>query len=560
MINYIRFFLYGAILVVAFLLFQSWQEERQARLPSATTTQPSTQIVPPGEIVPSSTVIHNLKQLHAVSHQKPTVSKPHQLIHIQTPLLMVDVDMHGGEIVRTALVKYAKTRYQNEPVVLLNDQPGTFYIAKDGLMQAGEATQHDVLTYRAKQTNYTWVQGQKSLVIPIEARTKQGLLVTKTLTFKPDTYVIQIDMTVKNASLRSWSGNYFMQLSRNSTTAARKKILGRFSSFFGIAVSSDQKPYQKHSFKSLQKENYSDNIRGGWLAMLQHYFLGAWIPNANDTYHYYTRFNSDGICSAGMVSQQLTLKPGDSHTFQGRFYSGPKITSRLRAIAPHLELTVDYSSIAFFSILSQFLFRIMNLIHKFVGNWGWSIILVTLLIRLAFYRLSAVSYKSMVSMRRLQPKVKQLKERYGSDRQKLQQAVMELYRKEKINPLGGCLPMLIQIPVFLALYWVLIESVELRQAPFIMWIQDLSVRDPYYLLPILMGLSMFIQQKLGPQANDPTQAKVMLFLPLVLTLLFLKFPAGLVLYWVVNNLFSIAQQWYVTKKYSHPSKRLAYKK
>jgi len=314
---------------------------------------------------------------------------------------------------------------------------------------------------------------------------------------------------------------------------------------WGGAITSPDKAYQKISFSDMLDGNLSKNVKGGWAVMQQHYFLSAWIPNKQKTNHYYTSVSQNGIYTIGFVGPRLKIAPGDKLSTKTTFYAGPQLSDRLQAIAPNLDLTVDYGWLWFISIA---IFWLMKKIYLLIGNWGWSIVLVTIAIKALFYKLSATSYRSMAKMRRLAPKIKALKERVGNDKQKMSQATMELYKKEKVNPFGGCLPILIQIPFFIALYYVLIESVELRQAPFIFWIHDLSIKDPFYVLPVLMGISMFIQQKLSPAPPDPIQAKMMMLLPVVFTVFFLNFPAGLVLYWFVNNTLSILQQWYVMRK------------
>jgi YidC/Oxa1 family membrane protein insertase len=326
--------------------------------------------------------------------------------------------------------------------------------------------------------------------------------------------------------------------------------MGRESAFIytynGAVVSSSWDPYEKVKYDDMAtwKPEQSYN-KGGWAAMLQHYFLGAWIPTKDEANHFYTKALADGRYMLGLSSEERSVAPGQSTHFNTQLYTGPKDQSRLAAIEPNLRLTVDYGVL---DILSKPLFWLMSKLHGFLNNWGLSIIAITILIKLLFYPLSAASYKSMANMKRLSPKLQQLKERYGDDRQKMSKAMMDIYKKEKINPLGGCLPILIQIPVFIALYWVLLGAIELRQAPFYLWIHDLSQKDPYYVLPLLMGISMFVQQKLNPPPMDPVQQKVMQALPFIFTLFFAFFPAGLVLYWVVNNVLSITQQWYITKK------------
>jgi YidC/Oxa1 family membrane protein insertase len=301
----------------------------------------------------------------------------------------------------------------------------------------------------------------------------------------------------------------------------------------------------KQSFDDIQDQNLSRDVVEGWAAMLQHYFVGAWVPPADETQRYYTRALKGERYVIGMIGPTLTAAPDSTVTAKSRLWVGPKLQHDMEAIAPGLELTVDYGKL---TVIAKPIFWLLEKIHGVVGNWGWAIIILTLLIKLAFYKLSETSYKSMANMRKLAPRLKSLKERYGDDKQKLNQAMMDMYKKEKVNPLGGCLPVLVQIPVFIALYWVLLESVEMRQAPFALWIQNLSAPDPYFILPLIMGATMIIQQKLNPAPMDPMQAKVMMILPIVFTVFFAFFPSGLVLYWVVNNTLSIAQQYVITKR------------
>jgi YidC/Oxa1 family membrane protein insertase len=295
----------------------------------------------------------------------------------------------------------------------------------------------------------------------------------------------------------------------------------------------------------MQKANLNREVTGGWTAMIQHYFVGAWIPPGEQAERYYTRALQDERYVIGLIGPSLTVEPGSEQSSSARLFVGPKLQHRMEAVAPGLELTVDYGKLTF---IAEPIFWLLEKIHSLVRNWGWSIIFLTILIKLAFFKLSETSYKSMANMRKLAPRLQALKERYGDDKQKLNQAMMDMYKKEKVNPLGGCLPVLVQIPVFISLYWVLLESVEMRQAPFMLWIQNLSSPDPYYILPLIMGATMLIQQKLNPAPMDPMQAKVMMVLPVVFTVFFAFFPSGLVLYWVVNNTLSIAQQYVITKR------------
>jgi YidC/Oxa1 family membrane protein insertase len=322
------------------------------------------------------------------------------------------------------------------------------------------------------------------------------------------------------------------------------------STYFGAAVSSPANRYQKIAFKDMQEKNFAETIQGGWAAMVQHYFVGAWIPPNTQSYDYYSKVTPNKLYVIGFVGPAVSISPHNSAVFNVKLYLGPAIAKYLEAAAPGLKLTIDYG---WFWFIADIIFWMMEGIYKVVGNWGLAIILVTVIIKALFYYLSAKSYRSMSALKQLQPRIEMLKQQFGDDKQKLTQATLELYRHEKVNPMSGCLPILVQIPVFIALYWVLVENVQFRQAPFYFWIHDLSQSDPYYVLPILMGLSLFLQQRLNPPPPDPMQAKVMMLMPVIFTALFFNFPSGLMLYWIVNNTLSFLQQWYIMKQY-HPEK------
>jgi YidC/Oxa1 family membrane protein insertase len=417
-----------------------------------------------------------------------------------------------------------------------------YFVAQSGLLASqGEAPDHHAL-FSAEQTDYVLADGQNELKVRLHWSNEDGIQVSKVFTFHRDSYKVDLDVEVQNAGQQAWKGRAYQQLQR--TEMARESMF--LYTYTGGVVSSSWDPYEKIEFSEMGewKPEQSYNT-GGWIAMLQHYFFGAWIPASDSANHFYSKALPDGRYLLGLSGEEKTVAPGASAHFASRLYAGPKEQHRLEKIHKDLRLTVDYGML---DILAKPVYWVLEKLHGLFGNWGLAIIFITLIIKLLFYPLSAASYKSMANMRRLSPKLQALKERYGDDRQKMSQAMMEIYKKEKINPLGGCLPILVQIPVFISLYWVLLGSVEIRQAPFYLWIHDLSVRDPYYVLPLIMGVSMFIQQKLNPPPMDPVQAKVMQALPIIFTAFFAFFPAGLVLYWVVNNILSIAQQWYITRK------------
>ena len=374
---------------------------------------------------------------------------------------------------------------------------------------------------------------------------ENGIQVVKTYEFKRGDYLINLKHTISNQSESSWTGSQYRQIQRSRPLETSKLLY----TYTGSVVYNDEIKYEKVDFDDMEDKPFQLQSKGGWAAMIQHYFLSAWIANPEEINLLYSIANTKrypATYTIGMRSDNQQIAAGSEGEFSSQLFVGPKIVKRLEEISPGLELTVDYGALTF---LSKPLYWLLSFFNGLVGNWGVAIILLTLLVKALFYKLSEKSYRSMARMRKVGPRLAALKERFGDDRQKLNQAMMELYKTEKINPMGGCLPLLIQMPVFIALYWALLESVELRQAPFIFWIKDLSVMDPYYILPIIMGISMVIQQKLSPTPMaDPVQAKMMMALPLIFTVFFAFFPSGLVLYWVANNILTISQQWVITKR------------
>lgn len=551
-----RIVLYTALALIGLSLWNTWQIDYPAKPPL--TQAPTSQLTQEGHLLPqinqnepSSAAIHS-----TTTDEQSNASNPAQLVQIKTDVLDVAIDLKQGDIVNGQLLEYPlNVEEKNKPFPLLQNNAGERYVANSSLfISSGQNVKSLDLGFTTAQQSYQLNPDQNQLTVTLDGKNEDGLAVKKEFTFTKGSYLVDVNYKIINNGVTEWKGYLNTQLLRSSPKEDKSSIF-HVGSFTGASYSNPGvNRYQKVSFGDMSKNNLDVDAKGGWIAMQQHYFLSAWIPHANSENKFYTRA-MNGDFTIGSVSQPIVVQPQQQKEIGAKLYIGPEITSVLKSISPSLDLTVDYGILWF---VSSLLFSLMKAIYNFVGNWGWSIVLVTVLIKLAFYRLSATSYKSMAGMRKLQPKLQALRERYGDDKAKISQATMELYRQEKVNPLGGCLPIIIQIPVFIALYWVLLESVELRQAPFIFWIKDLASPDPYHVLPLIMGATMLIQQKLNPAPPDPMQAKIMMFLPVLFTGLFWNFPSGLVLYWIVNNTLSILQQWYITRKYSDdkPVKKL----
>jgi len=469
-----------------------------------------------------------------------------QRITVTTDTLSLTIDTNGGDIREARLLQYGATEDPSQPFHLMADNGPLIYMAQNGLATMSQAklpapTHKDV--YQTAKTNY--VMSGDTLSVPL-TWTQDGIKVTKTYTFTKGKYLIDISYKVENSASEVWAGSLYSQLVRNPYNPDESWMMYTYTGSVLYDGNAEEK-YVKHSFGDLTTQPVSGrNVTGGWAAMIQQYFLTAIVPDQDAQNSYYAKPLAEGRYAVGVVEPKIEVAPGQSGVVSSQLYIGPENTKQLAEIAPGLELTIDYGILTF---LAEPLFWLIDWIYSFVGNWGVAIIILTILIKLVFYKLSEASYRSMARLRKFQPKLKQLKENYGDDKAVFQQKMMKLYKEEKINPLGGCLPIFIQMPVFIALYWVLLYSVEMRQAPFMLWIQDLSAQDPYYILPVIMGVTMYIQQKLNPSAMmDEMQQKVMKMLPFIFTFFFMFFPAGLVLYWVVNNILSVAQQWYITKK------------
>ena len=552
-----RFFLYIALAFVLYLIWLTWQQEHAPQptppqIAEAPSLESEDDKPPASEDLPEISSTSTTEEVEPEPTAAKTTLTKSQSIKVRTDVLDLIIDTRGGDIRQLDLPTYpVSLKQKDQPFRLLHSDQQT-YIAQSGLRHDkvnGKAvrgniapTHHEI--YRAEATLYELAEGEDELKVILLWFGDNNIRVEKTYTFYRGSFVFDISHRVINQGTTTWIGRQYQQL-RHSPIPENRSWL-RLPTYTGTAYFDGA--YHKHSFGDVFETPINMEVSGGWVAMLQHYFVSAWLPDAEEVNRFYSKTVKSGgeqQILIGMLSQSKVAAPNSSVEFNRRLFAGPKIQSTMEELAEGLELSVDYGM---FSILSKPLFWLLEWFYKLVGNWGSAIILVTVVIKLCFYKLSESSYKSMARMRKIQPRFQALRERYADDKQKLNQAVMEMYRKEKINPIGGCLPILIQMPVFLALYWVLVESVELRQAPFMFWIQDLSIRDPIFVLPLLMGISMYIQFKLNPTPPDPMQAKIFAMMPIMMTVFMAFFPAGLVLYWLMNNILSIAQQYVITKR------------
>lgn len=556
-----RIVLILALGFISMLLWQEWQKDygpkpqniapvsTESASSSGIHTQSISSSVDTAEELPALSSQSTLNQPADVNDgpmHSDSVNSEKRYIQVITDKLDVLIDPKGGEISKISLRAYpVALDSPDEPFPLLTKISGDTYVAQTGLLSNQGAPNH-LASFTAEKFDYSLQEGQDKIDVRLVWSNQSGINVEKVFSFSRATHVIKVTQRLHNNSANVWTGNQYRQLVRNEPESGGGMANTMAYTFNGAAYYSEEDKFEKIEFDDFRDESLDKDVTGGWVGMIQHYFLSAWIPDAKETNNFYTKSLKGGLYRIGMISSAQTAQPGTTTEFTTLLYAGPKEQRVLEELATGLRLSVDYS---WLTIIAQPIFWLMTFIHdNIIDNWGWSIILLTILIKLMFYKLSEYGYRSMANMRKVQPKLVALKERYGSDKQRLQQAMMDLYRKEKINPMSGCFPILIQIPVFIALYWVLLESVELRQAPFMLWIKDLSVADPYFVLPLIMGASMYVQQKLNPAPMDEMQKNIMKFLPAIFTVFFLFFPAGLVLYWVVNNILSITQQWVITRR------------
>ena len=520
------------LLFVSFLLYTEWQnKDNPVQVP--TTTQTST----PGAIgdVPAGS---------DSAFDAPNSQQSNNLITISSDVLELTVDTRGGDIVRAELLDHDTELNSEESFTLLQDDATNVYVAQSGLIGANGPDASSTGRPQYSTTAESFTMSGDSLTVPLSFTDANGVVFTKLFTLSRDSYDVKVGYQIDNKSAQPISVQMYGQLKQNIDLQEKSGHSMMMKAYRGAALGTAEKRYEKYNFEDISDANLNRTTEGGWVGMLQHYFVAAWIPG-NELNSFYTQnigrtANTQGQAIIGFKQPAHTIAAGADETISAELWVGPKLQDQMGELANGLDLTVDYSWLWF---IAQPLFKLLQFFHGLVGNWGLAIIMITFTVRGLMYPLTKAQYTSMAKMRLLQPKLTALRERFGDDRQKMSQAMMALYKEEKVNPLGGCFPMLIQMPIFISLYWALMESVELRHAPFALWINDLSAQDPYYILPILMGATMFLIQKMSPtQVQDPMQQKVMQYMPVMFTFFFLWFPAGLVLYWLVSNIVTIIQQ------------------
>ena len=552
-----RTILIGGMGLVAWMLVIQWNQfEDQNVALEQSYSESQTNYESSFDSVTTSTGLANsdeLPQLQSVPESSglldlapPTPNE--NFITAQNDVIEIVIDPVGGDIVSGLLLTHFDKKLEDggQPFPILQNSRDNTYVARSGLIgPSGTDTAEGRPKFSIASTNFVLNDDQDTLNIDLVLN-DSGVRIVKRFTLSRNSYDIGVQYIINNGSSSDWNGTFYGQIKRDAKPPVTDVSGFSMQPFLGAALRQPEKNYAKFDFSDIEDESVKTSIEGGWVAMVQHYFISAWIPPADELNNFTLRkLSNQDMYLLSFTGAPISVPVGESADYKASFYIGPKDQDALIGMAEYLDRTLDYG---FLWILAEPIFKAMKMIHSVIGNWGWTIILLTLGIKLILYPLSAASLKSMAKMRNLQPQMLRLKELYGDDRQKMSQETMSLYKKEKVNPAGGCFPMLLQMPVFISLYWVLMESVEIRHAPWIFWIQDLSAKDPYFVLPIIMGASMLFMQKLQPAPTDPMQAKIMQIMPIAFTFLFMGFPSGLVLYWTVNNLLSMAQQWFVNRQ------------
>lgn len=519
------------------MLWDGWQKHNQPKVPATAAAAGGTAGVP----TPTTAGAPGAVAVPGQPAAPAPVAAPKAII--RTDVLVAEVSAQGGDIVRLELTKHHSSEDNTRNYVLFDNGEKHNYAAQTGLIGNGLPNHKTLFTLGAAEA--TLKDGENAVTLRLDAPpTADGIKVAKLITFNRGSYQAEVSYEITNGSGAPIAPHAYFQFTRDGKPAEQPGGFG-VQTFTGPAFYTEAEKYQKVAFEDIaaKKAKFVTKAADGWAAMVQHYFVAGWAPTSGEREFFANQVSSD-LYSAGVILPVASIAPGQVGKLAVPLYAGPQEQSRLETFAKGFDLVVDYG---WLTIIAAPLFWVLEWFHKLTGNWGWAIILVTIALKAVFFPLSAASYKSMAKMKTLGPRLQRMKEQYGDDKMKMQQAMMDLYKREKVNPLGGCLPILIQIPVFIALYWVLLGVVEMRGAPWLGWIQDLSVKDPYYILPLIMGATSFIQTKLNPAPPDPIQAKVMMMMPILFTFMFLWFPAGLVLYWVVNNTLSIAQQWQINR-------------
>ncbi|MGH1461954.1 MAG: membrane protein insertase YidC [Neptuniibacter sp.] len=537
-----RIILIGALCLISYLLVLQWNQDygQQPEAVEVTTSVSAYDSQPVISELPKAEETAQTGEVPGTAVQ----AKQAQLISIKTDVLDILIDTKGGDIIQVALPEYKASLGSELPFILLEQTINRTYVSQSGLVgkNGPDASPEGRPTYSVSQNEYSLGE-QDTVSVDLTFTDKNSVAITKRYTFSKGSYEIGLEFIVNNQSEQQWSANLFGQIKRDRSEDPSATTEMGMQSYLGPVFSTLENTYEKYDFDDIDDSQYKKRSPDGWVAMSQHYFLSAWIPSPGVEYNYQSR-KLNGNYIVGFLSPDFLVNAGESKTVAANFYAGPKDQDLMEQAQENLKLTVDYGWLWW---VASPLYMLLKWVYDLVGNWGLAIIGITVLVKAALFQLNAKAFKSMAKMRKFGPEMTRLKELYGDDRQKMSQEMMKLYQKEKINPLGGCLPIVAQMPIFIALYWVLMESVELRHAEFL-YLADLSVKDPYFILPIIMGASMFIQQMLNPTPPDPMQAKIMKMLPIMFTFFFLWFPAGLTLYWVVNNILSIAQQYLINKQ------------
>ncbi len=557
--DFTRFSLYSALAIVTYLMLLAWQEDYPPTIEGADsaavlTPDSAADADRPMDLPSSLPTTAPSTSDTTTSGNLPSVATG-QTVRVATDTLELSISLDGGDITSLALPQFLKQlEVPSDPFDLLQTQPGRSYVAQSGLIGPDGIDSGGRASYRSRLSSYVMQETDEQLTVDLVSETDE-VSVTKRYRFTRGSYLIEVSFLISNQSTNRFQANAFGQIKRD--VFDDPSAVGGFGrTYLGFVTTSEDDPYIRIDFDEVDDGTEAFDTQGGWIGFSQHYFISAWIPEPSQANRYTTRKNDVGQYFGEFTGSAIVVAPGESAEYHMGFYAGPKDQYVLAEISPNLDLTIDYGFLWF---LAAPIYWLLRQIDSFINNYGFSIIALTLVVKALFYKLTETQYRSMARMRSVMPKMESLKETYGDDRMKLQQATMELYKKEKINPFGGCLPMLVQMPVFIALYWVLLESVELRHAAFGLWLQDLSVRDPYFILPLLMAATMYLQTSLSPTPADPIQARVMKIMPVMMGVLFLWFPAGLVLYWLTNGLLGILQQWYITRKLeaAHDGKKAA---